>query len=481
MANIYVRSTDGSDADSGATWALAKATLAGAFAIASAGDTIYVSQAHAETQASAMTLISPGTATNPVRVLCANDGAAPPTALATTATVSTTGTNSIVFSTGFAYVYGISFFSATGSGNNSLQFNGAGSGWSMEACLFSVGTTSSSARIILSVSTLYVEWNNCSVSFSSASQAIATTGVRFVWRNTASAVAGTIPTTLFIPGNSASAEVYVSGVDLSAVTGALVNIASNHARTLYYFRNCKLGAGVSAISGTIAAPGATQVYVDNCDSADTNYRMEHYKLQGSIRQETTIVRTSGASDGTTPISHKMVSLASGPTLFSPLEGPWMSIWNDSTGSKTVTVEILHDSVTALTDAEVWLEVEYLGTSGFPLSSYAHDRVADAFASAADQTSSAASWTTTGLTNPNKQKLAVTFTVNEKGPIRARVMLAKPNYTVYVDPNASVGSGPSISRSYLVAGGPYINETAEGGGGSAFPSQGIQHIESGVCA
>ncbi len=49
MANIYVRSTDGNDADSGATWALAKATLGGALAIATSADTIWVSQNHAET------------------------------------------------------------------------------------------------------------------------------------------------------------------------------------------------------------------------------------------------------------------------------------------------------------------------------------------------------------------------------------------------------------------------------------------------
>ena len=37
MAVLYVRSTDGDDADNGSTWALAKATLAGAFAAAAEG------------------------------------------------------------------------------------------------------------------------------------------------------------------------------------------------------------------------------------------------------------------------------------------------------------------------------------------------------------------------------------------------------------------------------------------------------------
>jgi hypothetical protein len=41
MANPgYVRSTDGSDADNGSTWALANATLAGAMTDAAAGDRI---------------------------------------------------------------------------------------------------------------------------------------------------------------------------------------------------------------------------------------------------------------------------------------------------------------------------------------------------------------------------------------------------------------------------------------------------------
>ena len=61
------------------------------------------------------------------------------------------------------------------------------------------------------------------------------------------------------------------------------------------------------------------------------------------------------------------------------------------------VEVVTDTVT-LTDAEAWLEVEYLGTSGFPLGVVANDRVVG-LASPANQTSSSVAWTTTGLTTP----------------------------------------------------------------------------------
>jgi hypothetical protein len=165
--------------------------------------------------------------------------------------------------------------------------------------------------------------------------------------------------------------------------------------------------------------------------------MQRHQYEGDVYSETTIVRTGGASNGTTPLSHKLVSSAA-RKFTAPLYGPDLVIWNAAVGSaKTATVEIVHDSVTNLTDAEVWLEVEYLGTSGFPMSLFASDRKADILATAADQTDSSEAWTTTGLTNPNTQKLSVTFTPQEIGVVRARVVLAKASATVYVDPLITV--------------------------------------------
>ena len=112
----------------------------------------------------------------------------------------------------------------------------------------------------------------------------------------------------------------------------------------------------------------------------------------------------------------------------------MEVWNGPVGSaQTATVEIITDNVT-LTDAEAWLEVEYLGTSGFPLGLFANDRVADPiFGTPANQATSTVDWTTTGLATPIKQKLGVAFTAQEKGLVRARVVVAKASTTVYYDP------------------------------------------------
>jgi len=114
VAYIYVRSTDGLDADNGSTWALAKATITGALNIASPGDTIFVSQAHAYSTASAITYPAKGNAALPITVMCVNDGAAPPTTLAATASETCTGTSvDVDFGSGsFIYWYGITFKAA---------------------------------------------------------------------------------------------------------------------------------------------------------------------------------------------------------------------------------------------------------------------------------------------------------------------------------------------------------------------------------
>ena len=56
--------------------------------------------------------------------------------------------------------------------------------------------------------------------------------------------------------------------------------------------------------------------------------------------------------------------------------------------------------------------------------------------------------------------SVNVTTTTKGRIRARVRLAKPNYTVYVDPQLNISPG-IVGRTYQAPGtGEYINETAQ---------------------
>ncbi len=468
MANIYVRSTDGSDADNGSTWALAKATVAGALAVAAAGDTIYVSHVHAETQASAMTWTSPGTAASPALILCVNDGAEPPTALATTATVTTTGTNAIVFGAGYAYVYGIIFSAATGSSSASIVWNVAASWWRHEACAFRLATTSSNGSIGAGVSGTShnnnaVEWVNCTVQFSHVSQ---TVQVRdsLLWLSTANAVTGaTIPTSLFKPTVNGTGRITCMGVDFSALgSGKNIVDLSVASASEYTFVDCKLGASVGLTTGSIVGQSGAFAYFINCDSADTQHRYHYQDYAGTISQETTIVRTGGASDGTTAFSRKFVTTPNAK-FYAPLYGPWFKFWNTTLSAQTIGIEVLTDNVT-LKDDEAWIEVEYQGSSGVPCGVFARDRAADVLATGANQTTSSEAWTTTGLGTPVTQVLSVSVTPQETGWIRARVVVARPSTTLYACPKIL---STSAAQRMMSPDGDIVNAPAGGSGARSF--------------
>lgn len=475
MASYYVRSA-AAGAGTGADWTNAYTTLSTAITGKAAGDTFYVADDHAETQASAMTLTSPGTSASPIRIICVNTHVTtPPTATATSATVTTTGAFNLTFTGGGAYVYGITFSGASGAVNNGITFtNGSAAlAWTFDNCTLKQPSTNNQTIALGSASGSnsggIVTLINTSIQFGSTGQGLAFYSCALRWFG-GSVSGSTFPTSLLQPqGGNGGKAIELYGVDLSNLGSgkSLVSVAgASSCKT--FIRDSKLGASVSAITGTVSAVGNIEVYLENCDVASgTNYRFEQYKYQGSIKQETSKVRASGgATDGTTTISHNMTTLASGPSLFSPLEGPWVSQWNETTGSSiTITVECCTENVT-LTNADCYLEAEYLGTTGNPLSLVSNTRAADIFATPANLTTSAVSWN--GFSVPAPQKMSLTFTPQVKGLIRARVCVAKASATVYVDPQIAVGSGPTISRSYLLAGfGTAINETSSGAGSASI--------------
>ena len=412
--------------------------------ITNPGDTIYVGDEHLQTRSSALILSFPGTRTNPNNIICVNDTGDPstPTSLATTAKVQTTGASAITLnaSTFALYYNGIQFQAGDSTNNGSINVVGTSRSYTvLENCLLELRGSSVSAIVGSTGQTggaaILI---NTPVKFANASQGIQFNGNHsLTWKNTPSGVQGTAPTTLFPSNASETSRTRIHGVDLSTVTGNLIsNTNVNHQGT-FVLSNCKLGAGVSIPTGTNAGLGNNVISLINCDSGATNTRLYHNEARGTIEQETTIVRTGGASDGTTPLAWKMVSLATLPRFSFPLASFPIVAWNDTTGSaKTLTVEIVNDGTT-LTDAEVWVEVEYPGTSGFPISSFVDDAAADILATPANQTSSSETWTTTGLSSPVKQKLSVSFTPQLKGPVSAVVYLARPSKTIYVDPVATI--------------------------------------------
>jgi hypothetical protein len=452
MANLFLRSTDGSDSDNGTTWALACASMAGIEAIDAAGDHIFVADAHAESTASSITISIDGTPASPSWILCVDDTGNPasPTTLATTATISTTGASNI-FLDGSFYCYGIIFTSGSTASNTSLTFFVSITDTTQvyEQCDFILGNSNASGRITFAgiQAETHCEWRNCDVKFGAAGQGILHNGGHFTWKGGSVLSGGTSPTTLFTTTfGTRPGAIYLEGVDLSNLNSA-VNLftASIQSHPPVMMRNCRLPASWptltgTLVTGTIGAPG-NRYEMHNCDGADTNYRLWVEDYAGSIKSETTIVRTGGASDGTTPISWRMNSGSNAEYPAISLESPEMVKWLDTTGAKTVSVEIVHDSGGAGTagdyqNDEIWLEVQYLGTDSRPLGSFATSGKT-MLGTATDYTNSAETWTTTGLTTPVKQILSVPFTTAEKGFIHAKVHLGKASKTVYVDPELTV--------------------------------------------
>lgn len=202
----------------------------------------------------------------------------------------------------------------------------------------------------------------------------------------------------------------------------------------------KIKAPTSWTGGLISSPssfGSFSAIATNVDSADTNYRMMATGQNNRLFTESTVVRTGGASDGVTPISWRLVTSGDSYERCASSQTPEIVLWVDAPGSPiTVTVEVLTDGVT-LTNAQCWLEIQFLNSTSTPLGARVSDELANPLSAPANQESSSVAWTTTGITTPVKQKLSVTFTPQEKGYISAVVKLARASTTVYVDPLLTV--------------------------------------------
>lgn len=446
MAAIYVRSTDGSNTDDGSTWALAKASLAEADAKPdAAGDIIYVSQAHNETTAQAVSLAFAGTLATPTYLLCGEDAAEPPTTASTAANVATTGASSITITSLGLVEEGINWLCGSSTNAASFLYGPDGGAYNKKGGSIVLNNSSASSRIFFGTGSgnndTRVVLDGVGLKFGATEQYIQTANVRLEINGGSVLSGGTSPSIMFYAVGGVN--LVATGWDLSNVsTTTALFTSSIGAVGRAVFRGLKLPTSwtgtIFSSSGDPASP-CFRVELHDYMVGTTKVQLWAADYTGNVKSESTLVRTGGASDGTNSYSWQMVSNANTEFPHLALETPEIPpIWNATTGaSKTATVEILHDSLTALNDDEVWIDVWYRGASGSSAQTLVSDRRASVLSSAAAQTTSSETWTTTGMTNPNKQKLSVTFTPQHAGYIQARVCLAKTSKTIYVDPKITV--------------------------------------------
>lgn len=480
MTAYYVRSGAAGSAN-GTSWANAYTTMATALSGKAAGDIFYVAEDHAESSASSLTLTSPGTNTNPCYLYCVDHaGSVPPVSadLRTTASIATTGNSGITFG-GSWVINGLIATAGNSTGNPSLAI-GATTASVIRArnCSFAFGGTGGTLSIGgAGVPTPgYVDCENTTFGFGSGTSSSLTVNGMFRWRNTTSAIVGSgVPANLFKFTTGRSASLFCEGVDLSALgSGKTIVDPTSASAVAATFLRCKLGTSVTLI-GASPSPYAIDASFIDCDSAGTNYTFTKVSSLGTQSAETTIVRTGGASDGTTPISQKIVTTANSlwpvPFVSAPI-----AIWNDTVGSSaTATIYGIWGGGSVPNNDDIWIEAEYLGSSGSPQASFVNSGKADGLASNAALSSDASTWggSTTAF------KMSVTFTPQQKGLVYITVKAAKASSTFYIDTKPEI-SGVTVSKTYVAPGG-VINELQSSGGSAAVARAGLHGIEQGIAA
>jgi hypothetical protein len=439
MAARYVYS-GAAGAGTGADWANAHVDLSSAITASSAGDTFYVAHDHSKNYGVSTTLTFKGTTSAPDRIICVNRAGSVPPVAADITTGAVEGTNAATTTlsiSGCFKMIGVTL--APGSGQSTactlILSNATGNSQAFENCTFSLLSTGTASRINIGNANSRTWCLNCKLKFGATAQGVVPGAGHLTWVGPSSAsilaAGSSVPTTLIIA--TIGAPVKFVGVDFSALSGTIIGASATWWPADLV--NCKLHASAT-VAGTPTDLRHLGVTAIGCHSSGIVERNEKYLYQGTLTTETTIVRTGGASDGTTPYSWKVVSTANSKRDF-PFETFPRELWNATTGvAKTLTVHCVTDNVT-LKDDEICIEVEYLGSSGSPITTLISDANATVLTTAANQSTSTETWTTTGLATPVKQKLDVTFTPQMAGPIRWRVKVAKPSTTVYVCPKAEL--------------------------------------------
>jgi hypothetical protein len=425
------------------------ARVASAFTVNwfASGNTLYVGDNHAESQATAITITPSGSTASVGRMLCHNhSGSYPPAAsdLTTGATITTTASVSITFnpSNMSFYVYGIAFQASVGAATAAgfIILTLTNSFVYFDNCVFKLASTNATASTVQvnTTSADVVIWNNCTVSFGNVSNYIETGTGFFTWQNTSQVlVSGSVVPTGFI-GLSASgrfAVVTLEALDLSQLTGNLNNQPVAFQMGSLTVKDCKLNASMTIL--TPVSYGQT-IQLIRSDSSGTAYKSARYHYDGTETTETSITRVGGASDPSGQAQSRKIVTTANSQWHRPFQAEPYATWNPTTGSNvTVTVCGTVNAGALPNNDDIWLEVEYLGNASFPTGSIVTTTKASTLAANAAVASDSSSWNGGGSgAGWTPFKLVATLSSPQPGLagiLEARVRVAKPSTTYYLDP------------------------------------------------
>lgn len=449
MANRYVYSGATGTGD-GTSFTNAYTSLATAIAAGAAGDVYLIASDHVDTNTTAsVTFTFKGTAAAPDIAISVNRTSGLPEV---GARIQTSGGNfSITIATaasGVTTLDGLVINAASAPTLNTnsglIQISPASFSYILARNCLLVTNANNSSRAQVNGSNCKVVFENTSVltGGTASAQTLAATQP-FTWRNSTPYVTsgsgftgGSIPPVIF--DTSTTAVTSLENCDLTAFSGKTTLTTAGTLKRIS-FSGCKMPPLASLPVANLNR--ADMVEIITCSDAGATDRAERHTTSGAFTLERTIARTGGASDGANPVTFKMQGTASnqrGDPITS-LELAFNFTSAEVGAAKTLTFHTLTDGQT-LTNAEFWAEVSYMaGNSALATQLSSAAGAIDTPTSLTSDT--ATGWTTTGVTTPVKQKVALTFTPQRAGDARVVFRMAKAgtgiSSLVYVDPKADI--------------------------------------------
>ena len=431
MAQLHLKSGAG-NVSPYVDWTNAATTLAAAITAMAAGDTLAVSSAHAEASAG-ITATVPGTTAAVTKILGGTQGASSGlTALATGGVIqSTTATMAI---NGSFYAANITWRASSASSVTPGFAQTSGNGQTHENCRFEITGTSAISQFRFGATAAAggscINLINPVFKYANAGQTAAFDGNASVSGGSIDPAGSAITGIFKLSHNSRGARVTIDDFDASAAA-ASANVVGSLSQGGCYFRARRMKLPASW-TGALVASGQLKIgdryEMFDFSSGTTKYKAYIQDFAGTLRDENTVKVTANTH------SYKAVTTADCGKV-QPFRGVEYFASLASGSAQTITLDVLTDGVT-LTDAEAWLEVDYFAGST-SIGTTATDAVADALATPANQTTSSATWTTTGITTPVKQSLSVTVTPGAADYAIVRAVFAKPSTTVYIDDRLTV--------------------------------------------
>jgi len=444
----YINPGLGSGSNNGTSWANAfkSATTAWTDAIAAsaAGDDFAVNAASSCANTTAQTLTFKGTLTSPNRVFSfsglthgTSTSLPPATDLGAGAAISVTGTSTGLNVNGYVYFYGLAITWGA-SGNNGNAFNPLSAVVPGEQewvnCTFTCNGDSYNdyACIGNGYDTSKLTFTNCTWTFNNGATypcfVLIGTPVKFV-NNTITATTGS---TLCQPyATSVYAVNSITTFDGCNLVGFAsgASLGSSFWAGVLRFINCELGASV-ALPSTPTQPAAV-AYLVACGNGSSVEQQAIVAYQGTLQQSTSVYNR--ASDGTTAFSWQIATNANNKPQ-SPFECFEIVQWA-AAGTHAASYVQITSATAGLTNADVWVDVQYLSSGSYPITSLISSAAATML-TAGTGLSPAGTWAVGGA-GTNYELAIPSFTTAIPGLVRLTVKIAKPSITVYVDPAAVI--------------------------------------------